>query len=79
MKARAHHLDNAATFEELGDLYARPGKWSQAEAAYRDALRRDAGSAHAQARLGYALLEMNRADEAWTLLSPLYQKSPRLR
>ncbi len=76
LKSRAHHLDNAGAYEEVGDLYASLAKWPQAEAAYRDALKRDGSSAHAQARLGYALIEMKRPDEAWALLGPLYLKNP---
>jgi hypothetical protein len=76
LKSRAHHLDNAGAYEELGDLYAGLAKWPQAEAAYRDALKRDGSSAHAQARLGYALIEMKRPEEAWPLLGPLYLKNP---
>ena len=75
-KGRAHHLDTSATYEELGDLYAGAGKWADAEDAYRTALQRDAGNLHAQVRRGYALLELNRADEAWPLLGPAYQKKP---
>ena len=75
-KGRAHHLDTSATYEELGDLYAGAGKWADAEDAYRTALQRDAGNLHAQVRRGYALLELNRADEAWPLLGPAYQKNP---
>ena len=75
-KARAHHLDTSAAFEELGDLSAGARKWKDAEAAYRAALQRDAGNLHAQVRLGYALLALDRAEEAWALLGPAYQKNP---
>ncbi len=75
-KARAHHLDTSAAFEELGDLYSGAGKWKDAEGAYRAALQRDAANLHAQVRLGYALIALDRADEAWTLLGPVYQKKP---
>ncbi len=75
-KARAHHLDMSAAFEELGDLSAGARKWKDAEAAYRAALQRDAGNLHAQVRLGYALLALERAEEAWALLGPAYQKNP---
>jgi hypothetical protein len=76
LKARAHHLDTAGAFEELGDLYASLAKWPQAEAAYRNALKRDGSSAHSQARLGYTLIELKRPEEAWPLLGPLYIKNP---
>ena len=76
VKARAHHLDTSAAFEELGDLYSGVRKWRDAEAAYRAALGRDAGNLHAQVRLGYALLALDRADEAWAVLGPAYQKKP---
>ena len=75
-KARAHHLDTSAAFEELGDLYASVAKWKDAEESYRTALQRDAGNLHAQVRLGYALLALDRAEEAWPLLGPAYQKEP---
>ncbi len=76
VQARAHHLDTSAAFEELGDLNSNAGKWTDAEAAYRAALARDAGNLDAKVRLGYALLAMDRADEAWTLLGPVYVKQP---
>ena len=76
VKARAHHLDTSAAFEELGDSYSGVGKWRDAGEAYRAALQRDAANLHAQVRLGYALLALNRADEAWALLGPAYQKKP---
>ncbi len=75
-KARAHHLDTSATFEELGDLYSGAEKWPEADEAYRQALQRDAGNLHAQVRRGYALLALNRAEDAWPLLGPAYQKNP---
>ena len=76
VKARAHHLDTSAAFEELGDFYSSVRKWKDAEEAYRAALQRDAGNLDAQVRLGYALLALDRADEAWALLGPAYQKRP---
>ena len=76
VKARAHHLDTSAAFEELGDSYSGVEKWKDAEEAYRAALQRDAGNLHAQVRLGYALLALERAEEAWALLGPAYQKNP---
>ena len=76
LKSRAHHLDTSAAFEELGETLAGVGKWKDAEEAYRGALKRDAGNFDAQVRLGYALVELDRADEAWTLLGPAYQKNP---
>ena len=75
-KARAHHLDTSAAYEELGDLLAGSEKWADAEAAYREALQRDSGNLHAQVRRGYALLALGRAEEAWPLLGPAYQKNP---
>lgn len=75
-KGRAHHLDTSAAYEELGDLYAGAEKWPDADEAYRAALQRDAGNLHAQVRRGYVLLALNRADEAWPLLGPAYQKNP---
>lgn len=75
-KGRAHHLDTSAAYEELGDLLAGAEKWADAEAAYREALQRDSGNLHAQVRRGYALLALDRAEEAWPLLGPAYQKNP---
>ena len=57
-------------------MYAGVEKWKDAEEAYRAALQRDAGNLHSQVRLGYALLALGRADEAWALLGPAYQKTP---
>ena len=76
VKARAHHLDTSAAFEELGDLYAGVEKWTDAEAAYREALQRDAENLHAQVRRGYSLLALERPDDAWPLLGQAYQKNP---
>jgi hypothetical protein len=76
VKSRAHYLDTSTGFEELGDLYASVRKWAQAEEGYRAALQRDAGNLDAQVRLGYVLVELGRADEAWSLLGPAYQKNP---
>ena len=75
-KDRAHYLDTSAAYEELGDLYAGAEKWMDADAAYREALQRDAENMQAQVRRGYALLAMERADEAWPLLGPVYLKNP---
>ena len=66
-KARAHLLDTSAAFEELGDLYASSEKWAEADDAYREALQRDAENLHAQVRRGYALLALDRAEDAWRL------------
>jgi len=77
-KARTHHLKTAGAYEQLGDLHASIGQWTEAEAAYRQSLERDPQNLEVQAQLGYALIELKRFDEAWFQLGPVYQKKPGL-
>ena len=77
LQARTHHLDTAGAYEELGDAQAGVQRWKDAETSYREALKRDASGLHAQVRLGYALIALERHDEAWSLLAPVYKTQPR--
>src|SRR5579862_7771469 len=68
LEANARRLNTAASYELLGDAYMDVGRHTDAEAAYRDSLQRQADVFDVQVRLGYALLALGRAEEAWPLL-----------
>jgi hypothetical protein len=76
LEGQTKRLNTAASYEVLGDAYLSVGRFPQAEAAYREALQRQPDIFDVQVRLGYALLEMDRADEAWPLLGKAYQQKP---
>jgi len=76
LQAQAKRLNTAASYEVLGDAYLDVKKLPQAEAAYREALQRQPDIFDVQVRLGYTLLEMDRAEEAWPLLGKAYQRQP---
>ena len=76
LNARARQLNTAASYEVLGDAYLSVKKYPEAETAYRAALQRQPDIFDVQVRLGYTLLELNRADEAWPLLARAYQQKP---
>lgn len=76
MEARTHHLDTAGAYEALGDAQVEVRRHEDAARSYREALKRDPASLYAQVRLGYMLVELDRADEAWALLGPAYQREP---
>ena len=60
----------------LGDAYLSVKKYPEAETAYRAAMQRHPDIFDVQVRLGYTLLELNRAEEAWPLLARAYQQKP---
>ena len=76
LRLRAAQLKTAPAYEALGDAYADVKKYSEAEAAYRQALKLQPGFFDAQVRLGYVLLELERASDAWPFLQPAYEQKP---
>lgn len=76
LRVRARQLNTAASYETLGDAYIGVSKYGEAEAAYNEALRRQPEIFDAKVRLGYALLEQGRVEEAWPLLARAYQEKP---
>jgi hypothetical protein len=76
LEAQSKRLNTAASYEVLGDAYLSVRKYPAAEAAYREALQRQPDIFDVQVRLGYTLLELDRADEAWPLLGKAYQQKP---
>lgn len=76
LRLRAAQLKTAPAYETLGDAYADVRKFSEAEAAYRHALKLQPGFFDAQVHLGYVLLELERAAEAWPFLKPAYEEKP---
>jgi hypothetical protein len=76
LRLRAAQLKTAPAYEALGDAYADVKKYSEAEAAYRQALNLQPGFFDAQVRLGYVLLELDRAADALPFLQPAYVEKP---
>jgi hypothetical protein len=76
LENRSRQLNTAASHEILGDAYLSVGKNAEAEKAYRAALQRQPDIFDVQVRLGYALLALNRAEEAWPFLGKAYQQKP---
>jgi hypothetical protein len=76
LRLRAGQLKTAPAYEALGDAYADVKKYSEAETAYRQALKLQPGFFDAQVHLGYVLLELERASEGWPLLQAAYEKKP---
>jgi hypothetical protein len=76
LRLRAAQLKTAPAYEALGDGYADVKKYSDAEAAYRQALKLQPGFFDAQVHLGYVLLELKREEDAWQLLGPPYEQKP---
>lgn len=76
LQGRIHFFDNAANYEELGDVYRKIGKHRDAEVAYRAALERAPDTFDVRAHLGYSLLGQKRVEEAWTLLEPALAARP---
>lgn len=75
IKARCHLLDQAVNWEELGDAYWHLGYAAEAEQAYREALRRDPKREDASSRLGFALLQQEKTEEAWPLIEATLQRN----
>ena len=76
LQIRARQLNTAASYEVLGDAYMSVRNYAEAEVAYREALKRQADIFDVQVRLGYALVELQRADEAYPLLARAYTQKP---
>jgi hypothetical protein len=76
LETNAKRLNTAASYELLGDAYLSVQKYAQAEAAYRASFQRQPDIFDVQVRLGYALLALGRAEEAWPLLGKAYQQKP---
>ena len=76
LEAQIHHLDKAHHHSQLGDVYFRQGKLSEAEASYRAALERDAEDEDTRAHLGQCLLRQNRAGDALPLLETITASNP---
>ena len=76
LRLRAAQLKTAPAYEALGDAYADVKKYSEAETAYCQALKLQPGFFDAQVHLGYVLLELERAPEAWPLLQAAYEQKP---
>lgn len=76
LRGRARHLKTAASYEMLGDAYLGLSKYEEAETAYREALGIHPDLFDGKVRLGYALFQLDRAEEAWPLLAEAYQDQP---
>jgi tetratricopeptide (TPR) repeat protein len=70
-------LDNAAHYLELGDLYFKKGKFSEAEKNYAAALEREPEDLDAKAHYGRCLQEQQRYGEARPLLEDVCMADPR--
>jgi tetratricopeptide (TPR) repeat protein len=68
LQSQIHHLDNAAHYFELGDVYFQKGQLAEAEKFYRAALERDPKDIDARAHLGQCLVRLNRPAEARPIL-----------
>jgi hypothetical protein len=77
LQAQIHHLDNAAHYFQLGDVYFQQGKLDKAEAAYRASLERDPRDIDARAHLGQCLLREKKSAEARPLLEGVCAENPR--
>ena len=76
LRVRARQLNTAASYEMLGDAYLGVSKNEEAEAAYREALKRHPDLFDGKVRLGYALFQLDRVEEAWPLLAQAYEEKP---
>lgn len=64
-------IDTVANRMRLGDACADLGRWSEAEASYREALAKTPDDARAQAKLARTIFEQGHAGEALALLEGL--------
>jgi hypothetical protein len=76
LESRAKQLNTPACYETLGHAQYDLGRYEKAAAAFREALSRDPESCDAQAGLGYALMKLKRAEEAWPFLAKAYRQKP---
>lgn len=77
LESKIHHLDNAAHYSQLGDLYFQKGKLEKAEALYRKAMERDAEDPDTLSHFAQCLLRTKRAAEARPLLERVVAANPR--
>jgi hypothetical protein len=75
LEAKIHHVDNAYHHFQLGDVYFRKGKFTEAEKCYRAALQRDANDLDTRAHLGQCLLRLKRPAEARPLLDAVCREN----
>ena len=76
LERQAKQLNTPATHVALADALYDLGRYEKAELSYREALTRAPANLHAQAGLGYTLLKVKRAEEAWTFLARAYGQKP---
>jgi hypothetical protein len=76
LQSQIHHLDNAAHYFELGDVYFQKGQLAEAEKFYRAALERDPKDIDARAHLGQCLVRLNRPAEARPILEGVMHEKP---
>lgn len=76
LQGRIFHLDHARDHLDLADIYFAQGKLAQAEASYRESLKRDGTDIDAIAHLGQCQLRLNRPAEARPLLEQALAQNP---
>jgi hypothetical protein len=76
LRLRARQLNTSAAHEVYGDALYQAGQFAEAEAAYREAIKRDPNSFDAKVSLSYALVAQDKMEEAWPLLGKAYQEKP---
>lgn len=76
LRSQIHHLDNAAHYFELGDVYFQKGEFAEAEKCYRSALDRDPNDIDARAHLGQCLVRLKRPAEARPILEGVMREKP---
>lgn len=77
LKAKIHHLDKAHHHSQLGDVYFKQGKLSQAEVCYRASLERDPTDLDTLSHFGQCLLRQNRPADAKPYLEKVLAEDPR--
>ncbi|HEV2320021.1 MAG TPA: tetratricopeptide repeat protein, partial [Verrucomicrobiae bacterium] len=76
LQSQIHHLDNAAHYFELGDVYFQRGQFAEAEKCYRAALEREPRDIDARAHLGHCLVRLKRPAEARPILEGVMREKP---
>jgi hypothetical protein len=76
LQSQIHHLDNAAHYFELGDVYFQRGNLVEAEKCYRAALEREPKDIDARAHLGQCLVRLKRPAEARPILEGVMHEKP---
>ena len=77
LQSQIHHLDNAAHYFELGDVYFQKGKLVEAEKCYRAALEREPNDIDVRAHLGQCLVRLKRPAEARLILEGRHARKTR--